>query len=191
MKIGIDIDGVVIDFEERFRYSAAMFDYNERKGELSKVNNSSWIEEKYGWNEEQYERFAEKYLVQLTSESCLRPGAEEILKLLKKEGHELIVISARGTEFDEMITLVEDKINKHNIKFDKYYWKIPNKLKICCDEKIDIMIDDNPNTCEKLARNNIKTFYFRNIYGRELEENSYLNEVHDWGDIYREINRKV
>ena len=31
MNIGIDVDGVLIDFEERFRYKAEIFDYLEKK----------------------------------------------------------------------------------------------------------------------------------------------------------------
>ena len=77
-----------------------------------------------------------KYLLELTKESCLRPGAEEILKLLKNEKNELIVISARGIEFEEMVTLVQEKINEYKIEFDKYYWKCPNKLEICLNENI-------------------------------------------------------
>lgn len=109
------------------------------------------------------------------------------MELLKQENNELIIISARGTEFDEMITLVEKKIRDNNLKFDKYYWKVQDKLKICKDEKIDIMIDDNPNTCEKLSQNNIKTLYFRNIYGRKIQENENLKEVHNWGKVYTAI----
>ena len=187
MKVGIDIDGVLIDFEERLRYSVSMFDYTQRKNSLKKVNDSYWIQEQYGWSKEQWEKFSKKYLIQLTKESCLKPGAEEVLKLLKEEGNELIIISARGTEFEEMITLVKEKINKYNIKFDKLYWKLTDKLSICLDENIDIMIDDNPMTCEKLSKNCIKTFYFRNIYGKQLEENNYLKEVHNWAEIYKEI----
>lgn len=37
MKIGVDIDGVLIDFEERLRYRAAIFDYTERKKYIIKV----------------------------------------------------------------------------------------------------------------------------------------------------------
>lgn len=190
MKIGVDIDGVLIDFEERMRYSASMFNYNERKSNLSKVTDNYWVQEQYGWSKEQWESFSNKYLIQLTKESCLKPGAEEILKLLKQEKNELIVISARGSEFEEMITLVQEKINKYNIEFDKLYWKSTDKLQICIDEKIDIMIDDNPITCKKLSENNIRTFYFRNIYGKKLKENNYLKEVHDWSEVYKEIHGK-
>lgn len=185
MKIGIDIDGVLIDFEERLRCRAEIYDYIGRKNIELKDNDYYWVQDKYEWSEEEWSFFQKEYLIELTKESIIKSGAKEILDLLKQEGNELVVISARGIEFSEMITLVEEKIKDANIKFDKYYWKALDKLEICKNEKIDIMIDDNPNTCEKLSKNNIRTLYFRNIYGKQLHQNDYLKEVHNWGNVYR------
>lgn len=187
MKIGIDIDGVLIDFEERLRCKAEIYNYIERKNVNKNNDKCYWVQDKYGWSEEEWSYFKEKYLIELTKESCIKPGAKEILDLLKQEGNELIIISARGINYLEMITLVEEKIKEYNILFDKFYWRATDKLEICKNEKIDIMIDDNPDTCEKLSQNNIKTLYFRNIYGKVLTENSYLREVYDWGNVYRVI----
>lgn len=187
MKIGIDIDGVLIDFEERLRCKAEIYNYIERKNVNKNNNKCYWVQDKYGWSEEEWSYFKEKYLIELTKESCIKPGAKEILDLLKQEGNELIIISARGINYLEMITLVEEKIKEYNILFDKFYWRATDKLEICKNEKIDVMIDDNPDTCEKLSQNNIKTLYFRNIYGKVLTENSYLREVYDWGNVYRVI----
>ena len=50
MNIGIDVDGVLIDFEERFRYKAEMFDFLERNNVEIKDKNSYVIEEKYNWD---------------------------------------------------------------------------------------------------------------------------------------------
>ena len=123
MKIGVDIDGVLIDFEERLRCKAEIFDYIERKHVNVTNNDDYWVQNKYGWTEDEWSFFQKEYLFELTKESCVKPGAKEILKLLKQEGNELVVISARGIDFPEMITLVEEKINQENIIFDKYYWK--------------------------------------------------------------------
>lgn len=187
MNIGIDVDGVLIDFEERFRYKAEIFDYIERKNNEIKNKESYIIEEKYNWNENDWKTFADKYLIELTEESNIIPGAKEIISLLKNDGHKLFIISARGTECQEMITIVNKKLEKENLYFDKYYWKIENKLKVIQDEKVDIMIDDNPNTCQRLSNNNIRTIYFRNVYEKKLEENKYLKEVKNWGEVYRYI----
>lgn len=42
MNIGIDVDGVLIDFEERFRYKAEVFDYIERNNNEIK-NKESYL----------------------------------------------------------------------------------------------------------------------------------------------------
>ena len=54
-----------------------------------------------------------------------------VYNLLKKQGHEFVVITARGGFVkkmkDDAIILLEE----NNIKFDKYYWKVSDKLEIC------------------------------------------------------------
>lgn len=187
MKIGVDIDGVLIDFEERLRYRASMFDYETRNRVFSDSDDVYWVQDKYDWTKDEWEVFQKRYLLDLSRESCIKLGAQEILKLLKQEGNELVVISARGLESEEMITIVESLINSYNIEFDKYYWKTPDKVGVCLNEKIDITIDDNPNTCNSLSLNGIKTLYFRNVYGKQLQENNYLKEVRDWADVYKVI----
>lgn len=187
MNIGIDVDGVLLDFEERFRYKAEIFDYLEKKNNKVKDKESYIIEEKYNWSEYDWNIFANKYLIKLSKDSNIIPGVKEVINLLKIDGHKLFIISARGTEFEDMITIVSEKFEKENLKFDKYYWKTKNKLEIIQKEKIDIMIDDNPNICKRLSNDNVKTIYFRNAYGKKLEENQYLKEVKNWGEIYRYI----
>lgn len=190
MKIGIDVDGTLIDFYERLCCKAELFDFIEKNN--NKIEKNSYlVQDRYIWSKETWNEFCNKYLLKLTDESNLMPGAKEVLELLVEEGHEVILISAGGIEFDEMITLVEDKIKKNNLKISKYYWKATDKLKICKDEKIDIMIDDDPRICENISNNGIKTLYFRNIYGKELQENKSLIEIHNWGNAYRIIKENV
>ena len=62
---------------------------------------------------------------------------------------------------------------------------------ICQKENIDLIIDDDYRVIEKLSSNNIKTLYFRDGGMKELEENEYIKEVNNWGDIYRIINRSL
>ena len=64
------------------------------------------------------------------------------------------------------------KIN--NLTFDKYFWKEHNKLKVCKEENIDIMIDDSPSTCKKMQANKIRAIYFRGIRGPKIAEDGYL-----------------
>ena len=81
-----------------------------------------------------------------------------------------------------------EKFEEEEISFDKYYWKQEDKLEVAQKENIDIMIDDSYDVCKKLSENKIKTIYFRDKEMKKLEQNEYLKEVSNWGEIYRIIN---
>ena len=83
------------------------------------------------------------------------------------------------------MTVVANKFKENNLTFNKYFWKEHNKLKVCKEEKIDIMIDDSPSTCTKMQANKIRAIYFRGIRGPKIAEDKYLKEVNNWGQIYR------
>ena len=111
-------------------------------------------------------------------------------KFLKEQGHELIVITARGGHVKEMKDDAIRILEENNIKFDKYYWQVEDKLEICKKEKIDVMIDDDWRIIKQLSENGVKTFYFRDKNLKKLEEKKFVKEINNWGDIYREIALK-
>lgn len=186
MKIGIDIDGVIYDTENAFRYKAELYDLLElHKNGI--VNNEFWAQARYDWTNEQQEEFKSKYFMDLSQKVNLKTGAKEIIELLKKDEHELVIITARGGQIKEMRDVMEEKFNKDELNFSKYYWAIEDKVEVCKREEIDIMIDDNPSICKKMAQNKIKTLYFRDVNRETIEENEYLKEVNNWGEIYRYI----
>lgn len=187
MRIGIDVDGVLIDFEDHFRYKAEMYDLLELNKQGAKDKNIFWIQDKYDWTKEEANNFMQKYCVELTNNSNIIAGAGEVVNFLEKENHHLVIISARGLEGDLLCDLAKEKLDKAEINFQKYHWKIKNKLEVCQKENIEIMIDDNPKTCKMLSNAGIMTLYFRNIYGEEIEESKFLKEVNNWGEIYRFI----
>lgn len=187
MKIGIDIDGVVLDYEKGWLASVEIFDIEKCAGKGKVFLDQYIAQEKYAWTEEEKKQCVMENFARISQEAPIMGGAKYVLDKLKEMGHELIIISARGTEADEMIDIVKEKLAEEKITFDKYYWKEKNKLKVCQNEKIDLMIDDRPETCEKLAQNKIRTLYFRGIRGWDLPENEYLKEVSNWGEVYRYI----
>ena len=53
------------------------------------------------------------------------------------------------------------------------------------------MIDDSYDICKRLSENRIKTIYFRDKEMKKLEQNEYLKEVSNWGEIYRIIKNET
>lgn len=190
MKIGIDLDGVVIDSETTFRTYEEIFDIDVLKGNNLINKEEPKFQARYNWTNEQEKEFIEKYFLRVSKESNLMSGFMGIYNLLKEQGHEFVVITARGGFVKEMKDDAIRLLEENNIKFDKYYWKVEDKLEICKNEKVDIMIDDDWKIIKRLADNEVKTLYFRDTNLIKLEENEYIKEVNNWGEIYRYIKEK-
>lgn len=191
MKIGIDLDGVVIDSETTFRTYEEIFDIDILK-ENNLINRKEpKFQARYNWTSNQEKEFIEKYFLKVSRESGLMSGFIAIYDLLKKKGHKFVVITARGGYVKEMKDDAIRLLEENNIKFDKYYWNVEDKLEICKKEKVDIMIDDDWNIIKKIAENKIRTLYFRDTNLMILEENKYIKEVNNWGEIYRYIKENM
>ena len=185
MKIGIDLDGVVIDSETTFRTYEEIYDIEDLQGNNLINREEPKYQQRYNWTEEQQNEFVQKYFLEVATTSPFMAGFRTVYEKLKKQGHEFVVITARGGYLKEMRTVAEEMFEKSNLQFDKYYWHVEDKLEICKQENVDIMIDDDWRIVKQLSENGFKTLYFRDTNLVKLPENEYLKEVNNWGDVYR------
>lgn len=193
MKIGIDLDGVVIDSETTFRTYEELYDLAILKGNNLIDREEPKFQARYNWTKEQQKNFTNQFFLKISKESNLMSGFIGAYNYLKEQGHEFVVITARGLRPDgtfmkEMEDDAKRVLNEGNIIFDKYYWGQADKLNVCKKENVDVMIDDDWKIIEKLSANNIRTLYFRDTNLKKLEENQYIKEVNNWGDICRYIS---
>ena len=184
MKIGIDLDGVVFDSENTFRVYEEIFAIEELHKKIINREEPKY-QTRYNWTSEEQSRFNDKYLLQGSRDCHLMAGFKAVYERLKKMGFELIVITARGMFFEEMIDDAKRILDENNIIFDKYYWNCHRKKDICKEERIDIMIDDDYHIIEDISNEKIKTIYFRHENLKKLNETDFIHEVNNWGDIYR------
>ncbi len=195
MRIGLDLDGVVIDSERVFRTYNEIFEIEKNIDKLVDKSESKF-QRRFDWTLEEQLEFTNKYFIKSVENSNLMAGFKIIYELLKKEDVELIVITSRGiAPRGNFIQEMEDNAKKlltdNNIIFDKYYWKQKDKLEACQKENIDLMIDDDYRIVSKLAENGIKCLYFREAGIKKVENNKNVTEVHNWGEIYRFIYNKL
>lgn len=188
MNIGIDLDGVIFDSEKEFRVYSELYDILDLHANNIKNNKELRFQDRYQWTQEQVEVFLRKYHKQIILESNFMPGVKRILKLLKEEGHNLIIITARGGINKEMIRITEEILKNNNMEiFDKYFWAIEDKVSIVKQEDVNLMIDDYNKNIEKIAEAKIKTIYLKGSPSKELEESQYIKVCYNWGEIYRYI----
>lgn len=103
MRIGIDLDGVVYDTEKDFRIYQELYDIYILKNNTKKDENEIKMEERFDWSQEITTDFFDRYVGPIIREANYMPGAKMILKMLKEEGHELIIVSARGEKYTNLV----------------------------------------------------------------------------------------
>ena len=155
MKIGIDIDGVILDYERVLKTYGDLYDFIELKKSGIVNRNEHYLRDRYNWTEEERMNFVNKYFLKLSKIAPFIPGAKDVINMLQKDGNELIVISARGGMVEEMKDVAMERFDQEKIKFDKYYWKQIDKLEVlqrelkvmdstatslCMDNKIPIHV---------------------------------------------------
>ena len=187
MKIGIDLDGVVFNTEMLWSTYAELYDCLElnRNSVITKLEPR--FQERYDWTEQEKNDFLDIYAD--ITEFDIMPGAKQVINMLKDDGHELVVITARGsvTNQKENASVAAQKLENEGIKFDKYYWKQREKLDICELENVDVMIDDNYHICEAIKEVGIPVIYFNSSNRKHREDKDGLKEVANWGEAYRVI----
>ncbi len=166
MKIGIDIDGVILDYERVLKTYGDLYDFIETKKDGIINRNEHYLRNRYDWTDEERMNFIDKYFLELSMKTPLIPGAKDVIDMLQKEENKLIIISARGGMSEEMKDVAIEKFEKEGIYL------------------INIIGSD---VCKKLSSNGIKTIYFRDKEMKVLEQNENLKEVSNWGEIYRYI----
>jgi len=186
MIIGIDVDGVILDYMTTVRAYAELYDFEvlHKNGVINKQGTK--IGERYNWTDEEFKDFSTKYFDYLTTITSFFPLCIDILNRLHNDGHKIYIITNRGFLSDKAMTLCEDLFKKNNIHIDKYFWKIKDKVKIIKENNVDIMIDDSFDICSQTVKNDIKTIYFREKDSPVIISN-LVYDVDNWGQIYRII----
>ena len=188
MKIGLDIDGVIIDFERTMRTYAELYDLLILKKDGVKYKNQFDYLKRYDWSDNEKKDFVNKYLIYATTYSTpLIPLVKEMLEFIKIEGHDFLFITKRGIIKKESKEAIIDLFNNNDIPASNIYWEVEDKVFICKNLGIDIMIEDNPIICKQLRDNKIKTLYYREKDNEIIPDSEYLKEVANVGEICRYI----
>ncbi len=193
MRIGIDIDGVLTNveqfsidyfskycFENNIEYNIGESHYN--------------ISETFGVSSKQEDDFWDKYLEFYAVNEKARPFASEVIKKLKKDGHEIYIVTARWlTNRDDSIgenmrKIVKKWLLENEIIYDKLIFSKGLKEKKhqeVIENKIDLMIEDNPSNINELSRI-VPVICYDTTYNKNCSNNKIFR-CYSWYDIYRKL----
>lgn len=194
MRIGIDIDGVMTNIEQ------FVIDYIskycvENNIEYSIGNSSYEFGKTFNISEEVEMDFWYKHLENYAINERPRAFVAEVIEKLKKDGHEIYVITARwGTNRNDEIgnkmrDIVKNWLYENKILYDKLIFsKASQERKVdeILENKIDLMIEDNPNNINELSQI-IPVICYNAEYNKECTGDR-ITRCYSWYDIYNKIN---
>lgn len=194
MRIGIDIDDTIADtYEVAFAY-AQKYTINElgRSGKIQNAtsNHHTYLKNMHNWNHEEEMNFFDKYYGEMLQ--AIRPFtfAVNTIKQLKKEGNEIIIVTARWTKanFDVKDTTLK-WLKDNNIPYDEIILNADDKAKVALEKKLDLFIDDSFKNCLDVVNSGIKTYMMNTRTNQGLQDER-ITRVFSWSDIYNRIKKE-
>lgn len=194
MRIGIDIDDTLTNIKNRLTLALNKYAKSLNKPILpiknkeDAKNDGSIYKEKYNFSYAELKHFLGPIQESITNTARPRKSVVRIIKQLKKDGHEIYIITARDYEF-HLDPFKDSKIwlDNNGIIYDKLIVNARNKADICRKENIDLYIDDQLQNCLNIANAGIKAIRI------SKEETPDIPTFNNWISIYKyidDINKK-
>ena len=187
MRIGIDIDNCITDIKEELyeagkNYAQSLGKHIQEKEEFEDdKNDGNKYQKIFNFNYEELKYFLKDIQEEIINKAKPRENVVEVIRKLKDDGNEIIIITARDTEFhDDPYQLSKKWLDENNIYYDKLIVNARDKRIACKEEKIDLFIDDNLNNCLAVKSIGIKTIRVCN----KENSNEELICFNNWKDIY-------
>ena len=141
------------------------------------------------------DEFWRKYLFEYSTKEKARKFSNEITRKLHEEGNEIYIITARvltdknTLEGEKMRNIVKNWLKQNNIHYDKIIFAPEDKLEICKENNIDIMIEDKVENINNISKE-IPVLCFNASYNKSCIGNN-IYRVYSWYDIYYNVIYKI
>ena len=188
MRIGLDIDNVITDFDKKMLEEFLKEDKNKRnKGIINPKGN--WIKDFFDWSENEEKEFMNKNMEKFARHLEPREDAKYYMYKLLDDGHRLYLISHRvyphyEHPYETTVKWLED----NNINYTKLILsEDTNKTKECKENNIDVMFDDGRINCRQLQENNVDCYLMATEYNKR--NSTDLKVVNNWKELYEVIKK--
>ncbi len=187
MRIGVDIDNVISNFDEVLLKAYMEHDKSLRNKGI--VHKDAVVRRKFDWTEEEEESFYHNNLERIAADFEPIEGASKYIKMIRNLGHEIYIISGRDNgEYSRPYEMTEKWLKKYDIEYDKLIltnaYNTHEKADICLKNNIKILIDDSQRTCMDAYYFGIDALIMDMPHNRN---NTVLTRVHNWQEIYEYV----
>lgn len=169
MRIGIDLDDTLVSTAKTIKKIIKDNNYDLNTADYRK------------WSENKKYNFFAKHAEELFLNGVINDHALDVIDKLKKDGHELWIVTARNNIYSDIVITSSKKfIENNNLNIDKACFGISPKGKFCADNNIDILIDDSPYQYQSVIDNGKKAILFNS----EFNQGNNFIRANNWLEVY-------
>lgn len=189
MKIGIDIDNVISNFNDTLLNEYLLHDKKIRNSGVINKNADYIRKGMFDWNEDEETNFYKNNIERIAKKLGVIEGAKEYIDKLHDDGHVICIITGRNNgEYTEPYNMTKKWLDENNIYYDNLIltdaYDKHAKTKQCLEHNIDIMIDDSVRICNDCIENGITTVLMDTPYNKS----SNIQRVKSWEEFYRYVS---
>ena len=190
MRIGIDIDNVISNFNDELLKAYLRHDKELRNTGIINENAKYIRNGMFDWTNEEEISFYKNNIEEIAKNLCVLKDAERYISKLHLDGNYICIISGRDNgEYSDPYEMTKNWLDKNNIYYDKLVltnaYDKSQKASVCLKNNINIMIDDSVGVCDECEKNGIKVVLMDTPYNKQ----STLNRVRNWKEIYDYVSR--
>lgn len=189
MRIGIDIDNVISNFDDELLKEYLKHDKTLRNTGIINENADYITRGMFDWSEEEESSFYKQNIERIAKNLKLIQGAKKYIDKLKQDGNEIYIITGRDNgEYTNPRAMTEKWLADNGIIYDKLIftnaYDKQAKADECKKNNIDVMIDDSTATCINIKSEGTRVLLMNTRFNQKNKE---LERVSSWEEIYNKI----
>lgn len=189
MRIGLDIDNVITDFDYGLIKEILIEDKNKRNRGIINPKAKHIVNGMFDWSREEVNEFFAQNMQRIAKSLSPRRNCKKIIDRLVDEGNEIFLISHRAyPDYTEPFEVTIDWLERHEIKYNKLILsQSPDKSPECKEFNIDVMVDDRVGQCKKMRENGVNCIVMKTRYNKR--EKHDLPVATSWNNLYEELQK--
>lgn len=190
MKIGIDIDNCISNFDDTLLKEYLKHNKELRNTGIINENPEYLRKGMFDWTDEEEKSFYNENIENFAKKLEPIENSSYYIKKLKEDGHKIYIITGRNNgEYTNPYELTKQWLTKYDIVYDELIltdaYDKHAKTEVCLENNIDLMIEDSTRISLDLINNGIKVFTMNTRYNQKEQT---LDRVSRWKEIYERIS---
>ena len=189
MRLGIDIDNVISNFDSELLKEYIKYDKSLRNTGIVNKQAKYIRNGMFDWTDDEDKLFYKNNIERIAKKLGVIDGAKEYIDKLHKDGHFIFIITGRDNgEYTDPYNMTREWLDKNNIYYDNLIltnaYDKHAKTEKCLEHGIDIMIDDSIQTCNDCIENGIITVLMDTPYNKSAN----IKRIKNWKEFYEYVS---